>query len=107
MTPDLAVNNQVKYSNHKARGHDQHFVLYLPSPTHRSKTILTGCRIKKILFTHRATDTNHPQTGFNTSKIQLPTGAENHRTEIKQHGARRLISFNFSLQKDTRTGNQA
>ena len=42
----------------------------------------------------------------NISIIKIYTGTNNYRTKIKQHGASRLISFSFSLQKDTRTWNQ-
>ena len=102
---------KLKYSKHKSKGHDQHFVLYLPFTYSWVNTILTGCRIilqsYNTYFTHRVTDIQQPQTGFYTSKIQPPTGAESHRTEMKQHGARRLILLIFSLQKDTIIGNQA
>ena len=47
-----------------------------------------------------------PQNKTNISKIKIYTGINNYRTEIKQHGAGRLTSFSFSLQKDTRTWNQ-
>ena len=52
-------------------------------------------------------DTQYPKAKINISKIKIYTGVNNYRTEIKQHGASRLISFSFSLQKDTRTCNQA
>ena len=52
-------------------------------------------------------DTQCPKTKTNISKIKIYTGVNNYRTEIKWHGASRLISFGFSLQKDTRTCNQA
>ena len=103
--------NKLMYNKHKAKGHDQHFVL-LPSFT-RSRVQHKFCRTVglsyslQIYFVTRFTDIKHPKARFNTTKTQLHTGAGIHRMEIKQHGTRRLIFFNFSLQKDTRIGNQA
>ena len=41
------------------------------------------------------------------AKFSFPQEQKRHRTETKQHGARRLILLIFSLQKDTRTRKQA
>ena len=60
----------------------------------------------KTSFVTIFADTQYPKAKINVSKIKIYTGVNNYRTEIKQHGARRLISFSFSLQKDTRTCNQ-
>ena len=104
---------KLKYNKRKSKGHNLHFVLYLPFTHSQVNIILMGCRFilqsynDFFFFTHRVTDIQHPKTRFNTNKIQLHTGAESHRMEVNQRGASRLISFNFSLQKDTRTGNQA
>ena len=61
----------------------------------------------KNLICHHVCRYPVPKTKINISKIKIYTGVNNYRTEIKQHGASRLISFSFSLQKDTRTRNQA
>ena len=79
-------------------------------PTDGSNIILPDCRYilqSKNLFCHhvcRIPSTQKKKT--NISKIKIYTGTNDYRTEIKQHGASRLISFSFLLQKDTRTWNQ-
>ena len=101
---------KLKYSNHKTKSHNQHFVLYLPSPTHGSNINFAGLKdhptVLKSPLSPGLQTSSAPKTRLNTSKIQHHTGAESRRTEIKQHGASRLISFSFPLQKDTRTWNQ-
>ena len=78
-------------------------------PTHRSNIILPDCRFilqSKTSFATMFAYTQCPKTKTNTSKNKIYTGINNHRTEIKQHGAGRLTSFSFSLQKDPRTRSQ-
>ena len=86
------------------------FILYLPSTrswVQQNFYQTEGSSYSlKIYFITRFADIQCPKTRFNTSKIQSHPGAKRHRTEIRQHGASRLISLSFSLQKDTRTWNQ-
>ena len=60
----------------------------------------------KTSFVTMFADTQCPKAKLNMSKIKIYTGVNSYRTEIKWHGASRLISFSFTLQKDTRTCNR-
>ena len=51
-------------------------------------------------------DTQTSKTKINTSKIKFYTGMNSRRTQIKGYEASKLISYGFTLQKDTRTWNQ-
>ena len=86
------------------------FVLYLPSThsqvQHNFYWTAGSSYSLKTSFVAMFAEYPLPKTKTNISKIKIYTGINNHRTEIKQHGAGRLTSFSFSLQKDTRTWNK-
>ena len=75
---------KLKYSKHKTKSHDQHFVLYLPSPAHRSNINFAGLKVHptvlKSTLPPGLQTSSTPKTRFNTSKIKHPTGAESRGT---------------------------
>ena len=122
-TPDLAARLRIKCSKQKLKGHDQQCLSFTflqpfldstlqpstlqPSLVQHNFYWTAGSSYSlKIYSVTRFAGIQCPKTKINISKIQPYTGAKRHRREIRRHGASKLISCNFTLQKDTRTQSQ-
>ena len=105
-TPGFAAILRIRYSKQKITM----FVLYLPSThsrvQHNFYRTADSTYSLKIHFVTMLQVSSAPKQKFNISKIQPYIRAKRYRTEIRCHGASRLISFSFTLQEDTRTWNK-